>query len=87
VVCKRTGEAARSCYTNLCYLSSVFICHFNTLTSVYQAVENLDVDAMFHKCTYKCVFLLTFKALISLFFKQNSSNRTTVFQCSVYFTE
>jgi hypothetical protein len=57
---KRTGEAASSCKANLCYWSSVFICHFNTITTVHLAVENLDVDAMFHKCTLKCVFLLNF---------------------------
>jgi hypothetical protein len=53
---KKTGEAASSCKTNLCYLSSVFICHFNTITTVHLAVENLDMDAMFHKFTSQCVF-------------------------------
>ena len=52
---KRT-EAASSCKANLSYLSSVFICHFNTIITVHSAGENLDVDAVFHKYTYKCVF-------------------------------
>ena len=41
---KRTGEATGSCKANLCYTSSVFICLYNTITTVHPAVENLDIS-------------------------------------------
>jgi hypothetical protein len=44
---KRTEEAASSCRTNICYMSTFYVCHFNTIITVHPAVENLDMDVCF----------------------------------------